>query len=93
MLDQTNISKLVPLLDEGKLVGAEKGITHIVLEKGVDALSIKQREVFMERVAAKYLEFRCQRCSEMLTIEQLFLPPSKLFCDYCMHMRIKEGIE
>lgn len=61
-------------LIEGDDIGdkAARGITKVVIDRGLDALSDKQRYVFKTQVEDKFPQPKCEECSETIPWDQAY---------------------
>lgn len=78
------------LLSSCRLEGKEAGIAKLVLGKGYDNLSEKQKFVFDRSIQRNTIE-RCQRCdNEIPWCEMLLALENGGYCGYCQHMMEKD---
>jgi hypothetical protein len=83
-------SYLQELIDHQRLEGAALGITKLVLNKGLDALSDRQKYVFDNQVIGKNFVEECERCaSDIPWCEMLEATDNRGLCNYCAHMEEK----
>ena len=78
------------LISSCRLEGKEAGIAKLVLGKGYDNLSEKQKFVFDRSIQRNTIE-RCQRCDiEIPWYEMLLALENGGYCGYCQHMMEKD---
>lgn len=91
MNDDGEFSKFLQGVVDGEhLEGAALGITKLVIDKGSDALSSKQRFVFERDVIREFATNGCERCGEDIPWSEMYaaIDNGKL-CNYCWHMSEK----
>ncbi len=77
------------LIDSGRIEGKEAGIAKLMLDKGYDALSQKQRYVF-DKMIDNNTEKECKRCAcDIPWCEMLEALDNGGYCNYCQHMMEK----
>lgn len=78
------------LLDLKTLNGAAEGITKLVIDKGVEALSEKQRFVFEKEVIEPYTYEECARCGCNIPWCEMFgAYENDGLCSWCIQMKSK----
>lgn len=78
------------LLSSCRLEGKEAGIAKLVLDKGYDNLSEKQRFVFDRSIENNTVE-RCHRCgTDIPWCEMLLALENGGYCGYCHHKMEKD---
>lgn len=81
------------LINSSRLEGKEAGIAKLMLDKGYDSLSEKQKFVF-DRVIENNTVDECQRCGEDIPwCEMLEALDNGGYCGYCQHMMEKMNEE
>jgi len=84
---------LQELIDSNQLEPMQKGITKLVIDKGYDALSFKQKTVF-DYMVEEYTNDVCERCGvEIPWCEMLDTLDNGGYCNYCKHMLEKNEKE
>jgi hypothetical protein len=79
------------LLDGERLEGAAKGITALVIDKGSDSLTPKQRFVFERDVIRAYTSDGCSRCENSIPWSEMCASlENGGLCNYCWHSEEKE---
>ena len=77
------------LIDYGRIEGKEAGIAKLMLDKGYDALSQKQRYVFDKMIDNNTVK-ECKRCvCDIPWCEMLEALDNGGYCNYCQHMMEK----
>jgi hypothetical protein len=85
---------LQEVVDGESLDGAALGITKLVIDKGVDALSSKQRFVFDSQVLGQYTVKACTRCGSEIPWSEMYAAlDNGGLCNYCWHMTEKSKEE
>lgn len=75
------------LIDADCLDETAAGITRLVLDKGVGALSAKQKHVFDKYVLGEYVTEECARChAEIPWCEMFAAHDNGGYCSWCMKM-------
>lgn len=73
-----------------KLDGPALGITKLVIEKGLNILSEKQKWVFQKEVLDFYVTDACKRCSTDIPWSEMSeANDNGGYCGYCAHMMSK----
>lgn len=80
---------LQTLVDAGRLEGAALGITKLVIDKGIESLSEKQKYVFQTQVIDEYTVDECMRCGHAIPWSEMYLALDSGMCSYCEHMHQK----
>lgn len=84
---------LEELISSKRLEPKEEGITKLYLDKGYDAMSIKQRYVFDKMIEDNSVS-ECTRCGSPIPwSEMLAALDNGGLCNYCEHVQEKEGKE
>lgn len=79
------------LIDGDHLEGAALGITKLVISKGEDSLSEKQKHVFRSQVMNEYVVDECKRCSNDIPwSEMMEAHDNGNLCGWCAHMSAKD---
>jgi hypothetical protein len=79
------------VLDSGQLDQAATGITRLVIDKGEDALSDKQKHVFKKYVLDAFTTKECRRCHlEIPWSEMLEAHDNGGLCSWCVKMESNE---
>ncbi|MFC1503726.1 hypothetical protein ACFL53_05255, partial [Pseudomonadota bacterium] len=79
------------LIDMEHLEGAALGITKLVIDKGEDALSTKQKFVFKKEVLDPYTVSECSRCASNIPWSEMYDAATEHgLCNYCWHMTTKD---
>lgn len=74
------------LINSSRLEGKEAGIAKLMLDKGYDSLSEKQKYVLDGAIENNTVD-ECQRCGEDVPwCEMLEALDNGGFCGYCQHM-------
>ena len=83
---------LQDVIDCGGLEQAAAGITKLVMDKGKEALSPKQAEVFKRYVLDEYVVGDCKRCGcdTIPWCEAMQAYHNGGYCSWCEHMMNKE---
>ncbi|MBR1928530.1 MAG: hypothetical protein IJ834_02175 [Paludibacteraceae bacterium] len=77
------------LISTGRIEGKEAGIAKLMLDKGYDALSDKQKYVFDKMINENSVE-ECKRCAiDIPWCEMLEALENGGYCNYCQHMMEK----
>lgn len=77
------------LISTGRIEGKEAGIAKLMLDKGYDALSDKQKYVFDKMIKENSVE-ECKRCAiDIPWCEMLEALENGGYCNYCQHMMEK----
>lgn len=77
---------LQQLVDSKQLEPMQEGITKLVIDKGYDILSEKQRKVFDYMINTTCKE-TCERCeSDIPWCEMFEALDNGGYCNYCQHM-------
>jgi hypothetical protein len=77
---------LQALVDRSMLEGAALGITKVVIDKGVGALTPKQLYVFNEHVIGQYSRSGCSNCQiDIPWSEMRYAMDNGGLCSYCAH--------
>ena len=77
------------LIDSNRLEGMEAGIARLMLDKGYDSLSKKQRYIFDKSIENHTID-ECQRCGvDIPWCEMLEALVNGGYCGYCQHMMEK----
>ena len=80
---------LEQLIESGRLDLMQSGITKLVIDRGYDALSPKQRKVFDYMIDTNTVE-SCERCAcDIPWCEMLEALDNGGYCNYCQHMMEK----
>lgn len=80
------LTEVLPELDD-----AAAGITKLVIDKGQDVLSEKQRWVFQNHVLDIYVTKECKRCGIDIPWSEMYgAHDNGGYCGYCDHMMLKE---
>jgi len=80
---------LQELIKSDRLESKEEGITKLVLDKGYDALSQKQKYVFDKMIGDNTVQ-ECERCAcDIPWSEMLEALDNGGYCNYCQHMMEK----
>ncbi|NOZ36038.1 MAG: hypothetical protein GXO80_12165 [Chlorobi bacterium] len=75
------------VINSEELEGKELGITKLVLDKGYDKLTDKQKYVFDEKVVKYFYIEKCERCfSEIPWSEMFYAYDYNHLCGYCEHV-------
>ena len=81
---------LQEVIDGEHLEGAALGITKLVIEKGSDKLSPKQRHVFQHQVLGEFTRDGCSRCEAEIPWSEMYAAlDNGGLCNYCWHMSEK----
>jgi transcription initiation factor IIE alpha subunit len=81
------------LINSSRLEGMEAGIAKLMLDKGYDSLSEKQKFVF-DRAIEKNTVDECQRCGvDIPWCEMLEALDNGGYCGYCQYMMEKMNEE
>lgn len=81
------------LINSSRLEGKEAGIAKLMLDKGYDSLSEKQKFVF-DRAIEDNIVDECQRCGDDIPwCEMLEALDNGGYCGYCQHMMEKMNEE
>ncbi|MEA4918159.1 hypothetical protein [Proteiniphilum sp.] len=77
------------LIESHRLEPIQEGITKLVIDKGYDFLSIKQKKVFDYMIDTNTVD-SCERCGSDIPFCEMFeaLDNGGL-CNYCQHMKEK----
>ncbi len=82
---------LQQIIDMDHLEGAALGITKLVIEKGEDALSEKQKYVFQKQVLDEFTTSGCSRCGSDIPWSEMYDAATEHgMCNYCWHMTQKD---
>lgn len=77
------------LIKSGRLDDKEIGISKLMLDKGYDSLSEKQKYVFDKAIEKNSIEY-CERCSCPIPwCEMMEALDNGGYCNYCQHMMEK----
>ena len=77
------------LINTGRIEEKEAGIAKLMLDKGYDALSDKQKYVFDKMINENSVE-ECKRCAiDIPWCEMLEALENGGYCNYCQHMMEK----
>ena len=77
------------LINSSRLEGKEAGIAKLMLDKGYDSLSEKQKFVFDKAIENNTFD-ECQRCGvDIPWCEMLEALDNGGYCGYCQHMMEK----
>ena len=77
------------LINTGRIEGKEAGIAKLMLDKGYDKLSDKQKYVFDKMINENTVE-ECKRCAtDIPWCEMLEALENGGYCNYCQHMMEK----
>lgn len=77
------------LISTGRIEGKEAGIAKLMLDKGYDFLSDKQKHVFDKMISENSVE-ECERCAcNIPWCEMLEALDNGGYCNYCQHMMEK----
>ena len=77
------------LIDSGRIEGKEAGIAKLMLDKGYDALSQKQKYVFDKMIDNNTVK-ECKLCAcDIPWCEMLEALDNGGYCNYCQHMMEK----
>lgn len=80
---------LEQLIESGRLDSMESGITKLVIDKGYDALSPKQRKVFDYMIDTNAVK-SCKFCAcDIPWCEMLEALDNGGYCNHCQHMMEK----
>jgi len=83
-------SFLQEVLSGESLEGAAEGITKLVIDKGVDSLTDKQKFVFKRDVLDVYIADGCARCEAPIPWSEMYAATDNGgLCNYCWHMSEK----
>lgn len=75
------------VLNSGSLDEPAKGITRLVIDRGLAALSDKQKFVFTRDVLDVYTVEKCTRCSAPVPWSEMYAATDNGgLCNYCQHM-------
>ena len=81
------------LVDYGRLEGKEAGIAKLMLDKGYDTLSEKQKFVFDKAIERNTIE-SCNRCGCSIPWSEMYEAlENGGYCNYCQHMMKKIDME
>lgn len=81
---------LQEVINGGHLEGAALGITKLVIDKGSDVLSSKQRFVFERDVIRDLTTNACSRCEGDIPWSEMYAAFNNgKLCSYCSHMQEK----
>lgn len=81
------------LIDSNRLEGMEAGIAKLMLDKGYDSLSEKQRYIFDKSIENHTID-EYQRCGvDIPWCEMLETFVNGGYCGYCQHMMEKNNEE
>ena len=87
-------SFLQEVVDGGHLEGAPLGITKLVIEKGKEALSDKQKFVFERQVEAEFITRECTECTNDIPWSEMYAAyDNGGLCGWCAHMTEKRERE
>ena len=79
------------LISMKHLDGAVEGITKLVINKGLGALTDKQRYVFDRDVADPYITEECSRCGSNIPWSEMYeAHDNGGLCGWCDHMLSKD---
>ncbi|OQY32010.1 MAG: hypothetical protein B6241_12350 [Spirochaetaceae bacterium 4572_59] len=74
-----------------RLDSKAQGITKLVIDKGEDALSPKQKYVFQREVVDQYIITECKLCKDSVAwCEMAFTIESGGYCPHCDHLMNKD---
>ena len=77
------------LINYGRIEGKEAGIAKLMLDKGYDALSEKQKYIFDKMIGENSVD-ECKRCGcDIPWCEMLEALDNGGYCNYCQHMMEK----
>ncbi len=77
------------LVNSCRIEGKEAGIAKLMIDKGYDALSDKQKYVFDKMISENTID-TCKRCGcDIPLCEMLEALDNGGFCNYCQHMMEK----
>lgn len=80
---------LEQLIKSGRLNLMQAGITKLVIDKGYDVLSFRQRKVFDYMIDTNTIE-SCKHCAcDIPWCKMLDALDNGGYCDYCEHMMKK----
>ena len=92
-LEDEFINYIKELIDNEYLEGAALGVAKLFIAKGEMALSPKQKYIFDNDVVKENSYTRCNRCcEEIIWDEMLDALGNGGYCNYCWHLKEKEGI-
>ncbi|MDT8448432.1 MAG: hypothetical protein RRB13_16190 [bacterium] len=79
------------LLEGGYLEGAAAGIAKQVVDRGLESLSEKQRDVFEAQVIAKYGNQYCKKCNSKLELYEIYEAMTEDgLCGSCAHREAQD---
>lgn len=82
---------LQQVVDLGGLDDTAIGITKLVMDKGVECLSAKQKHVFETYVLDPFTVSSCQRCGSEIPWSEMYDAATEHgLCNYCWHMSQKQ---
>ena len=78
---------LKALVDNGDIEDNDVvGITRYAIDNGIDALSVKQKYVFENRVLKEFPQPTCEHCGDLIPYENAYAHIHEPgFCDSCQH--------
>ena len=76
---------LTYLVENGHLEGAALGIAKLVIDKGEEALSPKQKYVFHEHVIKPNTVSECMRCGNDIPWSEMIEAVDSKLCGYCAY--------
>ena len=83
---------LEQIVNMNHLDGAALGITKLVIDKGEDALSEKQRYIFQKEVLDEFTIEECERCGSNIPWSEMYDAVTEhSLCNYCWHMTSKDN--
>ncbi len=83
-------SFVLDLINTNRIESKEAGIAKLMLDKGYDKLSDKQKYVF-DKMINNYTIVECQRCGiDIPLCEMLDALDNGGYCNYCKHMMGKD---
>ncbi len=81
---------VLDLINTNRIESKEAGIAKLMLDKGYDKLSDKQKYVF-DKMINNYTIAECKRCgSDIPLCEMLDALDNGGYCNYCQHMMEKD---
>jgi hypothetical protein len=81
---------LQEIVDGEHLEGAALGITKLVIDKGEDALTDKQRFVFNRDVKQEFITEECSRCGCEIPWCEMYAAYDTKVCGWCAHHMAKD---
>lgn len=75
------------LINTGELRDAALGVTRQVIDRGIESLTAKQKEVFDVHVLGTHIIENCERCSHSIPMSEMVAAKDNGgLCGYCEHM-------